>query len=143
MHAVVALSCLMCAVVALRTLILCCCCSPHPYTVRSATIHCYRRNQLTHNINSVLLLLSAPQYCAVVALRTLILCCCCSPHPNTVRSATIGHFTGQVVHGLGWGGGMAGSAGAVEGVGVGQVVQGLWRGRGWHCWPAARSLVGS
>ena len=59
-----------------------------------------------------------------------------------MRSATIGHFTGQVVHGLG-GGGVAGSAGAVEGVGAGQVVQGLWRGRGWHCWPAARSLVGS
>ena len=57
-----------------------------------------------------------------------------------MRSATIGHFTGQVVHGLGGGGVMAGSAGAVEGVGVGQVVQGLWRGRGWHCWPAARTL---
>ena len=61
---------------------------------------------------------------------------------SRVRTATIGHFTGQVVQGL-WGGGRAGSAGAVEGVGAGQVVQGLWRGRGWHYWPAARSLVGS
>ena len=58
-----------------------------------------------------------------------------------MRTATIGHFTGQVVHGL-WGGG-AGQVveGAVEGVGAGQAVQGLWRGRGWHFWPAACSLV--
>ena len=54
---------------------------------------------------------------------------------SRVRTATIGHFSGQ---GL-WGG-RAGSAGAVEGVWAGQVVQGLW---GWHYWPAARSLVGS
>ena len=36
-----------------------------------------------------------------------------------MRSAIIGHFTGQVVHGLGGGGGgRVGSAGAVEGKGV-------------------------
>ena len=45
---------------------------------------------------------------------------------SRVRTATIGHYTGQVVQGLwGGGGGRAGSAGAVEGVGAGQVVQGL------------------
>ena len=63
---------------------------------------------------------------------------------NRVQTATIGHFTGhsgQVVQGLR--GSRAGSAGAVEGVGAGQVVQGLWRGRGCHYWPAAHSLVGS
>ena len=37
---------------------------------------------------------------------------------SRVRTATIGHFTRQVVQGL-WGGGRAGSAWAVEGVGVG------------------------
>ena len=56
-----------------------------------------------------------------------------------MRTATIGHYTGQVVQGL-WGG-RAGSEGALEGVGAGQVVQGLWKG--WHYWPAAHSQVGS
>ena len=46
-------------------------------------------------------------------------------HYSRVPTASKGHYTGQVVQGL-WGGGRAGSVGAVEGVGVGQVVQGLW-----------------
>ena len=44
---------------------------------------------------------------------------------SRVRTATIAHYTGQVLQGLWRGGGRAGSAGAVEGVGAGQVVQGL------------------
>ena len=56
----VAVSCLLCLVVAVCTLILCFCCSPHPNAVLTATIHCYRRKQLIHDIFSVLLLQSAP-----------------------------------------------------------------------------------
>ena len=73
-HAVVAIRCLLvscccsmhtyCAVNAVRILIMCCCCSPHPNAVRIATIHCYRRKQLIHVIFSVL----------TVAVCTLILC---------------------------------------------------------------------
>ena len=72
-HPVVAVSCLMCAVVALSTLILCCCCSPHPNTVRSATISCYRRNQLTH------------------------VCWLQQQDTSRVRSATKGHYTGLLL----------------------------------------------
>ena len=73
LHDVVSVSSLLCPVVAVRTLILCCCCGPHPNTVRIATVNCYRRKQLIHVIFSV-------QYC------------CCSPHPNTVQTATIGQY---------------------------------------------------
>ena len=44
---------------------------------------------------------------------------------SRVQTATIGHYTGQVVQGLRRVGGRADSGGAVEGVGEGQVVQGL------------------
>ena len=54
-----------CAVVAVCTLILSCCfCGLHPNTVRTPTIHCYRRKQLSHVIFSVL----------TVAVCTQILC---------------------------------------------------------------------
>ena len=42
----VAVSCLLSPAVAVSTLILCCCCSLDPNTVRTATIYCYRRKQL-------------------------------------------------------------------------------------------------
>ena len=107
-HAVVALSCLIvccfavrtltvlllqsapqyCADVAVRTPILCGCCSPHPNTVRTATIHCSRRKQLTHVIISVLSLQSADWYCADCNNSTLLLCWLQLPHTNNVQTAT-------------------------------------------------------
>ena len=97
-HAVVALSSLIvccccsphtnCAVVAVRTPILCCCCSTHTNTVRTATFHCYSRNQLTHVIISVLSLQSADWYCADCNNSTLLLCWLQLPHTNKVQTAT-------------------------------------------------------
>ena len=68
-HPDVAVSCLLCPVVSVCTLILCSCCSPHPNTMRTATIHCYTAGNRWFMI--------------------YLVCCCCSLHPNTVQTATI------------------------------------------------------
>ena len=105
-----------CPVVAVRTLILCCCCSPHPKTVQTATIHCYRRKQMIQVIFSVL----------TVVVRTLILCGLQQQHSKCavcVCALCHGQWEGGVRQVV-WGGGGCSAlpAGAVDRKGEGEGV---------------------
>ena len=81
-HAVVAVSCLLVCFMLDHVHFLCCYCTLLPSTVRTATICCYHKKQLSNAIISVLTVATCTPNCAD----------CCNLHPKLyLRTATTRH----------------------------------------------------